>query len=155
MPNKGDFRSQVVFHLTAAALNCAANGELPDCSNSPLFGDVFAACNVPEVCAPTTDVNKAAQALCVSALDCLNNGGHPVEVSGQIFCTSGTCSDNQQPCTPGNRSLCGDPQTATCEPAPNCHQLNFTGFPDSCAGSQKACQDANKSPCDIFSSSCP
>jgi hypothetical protein len=46
--------------------------------------------------------------------------------------------------------LCDDPETAECNPAPNCHQLSFPNFPDSPAGSQKACQQANKNDCTIF-----
>jgi hypothetical protein len=152
MPNGGDFRSQVVFQLTAAALNCVANGHAANCSNDPLFGATFAACDSGAVCAPTTDSNKAAQDACVNALDCLNNGGHPAtDSSGNFLCASGTCSDNSKPCTESNLSNCATPGTATCNPGPNCHTNNFPNFPDSCAGSQKACQDANKNACDIFS----
>jgi len=149
MPNGGDYRSQVVFHLTAAALNCAANGLLPDCSNSPLFGTVFAACNTGAACAISTKDNKAAQAACVGALDCLNNGGIPGPL-GSGFCGNGRCSDNGAACTGDNKSLCGNPATATCNPT-NCHNLNFPNYPDSCAGSQDACKAAAKNSCDIFS----
>jgi len=157
MANAGDFRSQVVFHLTAAALNCLANGRAGDCSNDTLFGDTFAACNVPAVCAPTTNATKAAQAACVSALDCLNNGGHPAaDGAGRFFCSSGTCSDNDQPCTPGNRGLCGNPETAICNPAANCHTLDLPDYPNTgAAGSSKACNDAAKTACTIFSAVCP
>jgi hypothetical protein len=119
MPNGGDYRSQVIFHLTAAMLNCAANGH-PDCVGDPLFGPTVAACDVASVCAPTTDANKAAQAACVSALDCLNNGGHPGD--------GGTCNFNDD----------------------NCHNRNFANFPDSPAGSQDACKAANRTACTIF-----
>jgi hypothetical protein len=148
MPNAGDFRSQLVFHLTAALLNCAANNVADDnCQTSTLFGATVLACNTAAVCAPTTDATKAAQAACVSALDCLNNGGIP-GLGG--FCGTGHCSDNGLACTPGNKSACATPATATCTDAGSCHERNFTDYPDSPAGSQQACQAANKNTCDIF-----
>jgi hypothetical protein len=156
--NAGDFRSQVVFHLTAAALNCLANGHLDDCSDDPLFGTTFAECNVSPVCDPTSDANKAAQANCVSKLDCLNNGGHPaVDVGGNfLFCASGNCSDNGEWCTPNNKSLCDIPGEATCVPAANCHTLDLPDYPNpGPAGSPKACNDAAKTACTIFSAVCP
>jgi hypothetical protein len=144
--NGGDFRSQVVFQLTAAAINCAGNAH-PGCVGDPTFGAVFAACNVAAVCAPSTPANKAAQAACVSALDCLNNGGVP---GANGFCGNGTCSDNGAACTSDNKSQCGTPATAICNPAANCHDNNFANFPDSPAGSQDACKDANRTACTIF-----
>jgi hypothetical protein len=145
MPNAGDFRSQVVFQLTAAELNCVANGNLPDCSNDSLFKAAVAACYAGAACAPSTAANKAAQTACVNALDCLNNGGH---IAADGTCAAGTCSDNGAACSSGNLTNCGS-LAATCNDS-NCHQQNFGNFPDSPAGSQKACQDANKNSCDIF-----
>jgi len=155
MPNGGDFRSQVIFQMTAAALNCAGNGHLPDCSNDPLYQAVFTACAADAaVCAPTTSSNRASQAACVAALDCLNNGGVPGAAG---FCGTGNCSDDGLACTSTNLTACANPLTATCAPAANCHQQNFSNFPDSPAGSQQACQDATKTACDIYSplSVCP
>ena len=148
MPNAGDFRSQVVFQLTAALLNCAANNPAdPTCATSPLFKDAVAFCTgTADVCAPSTDANKADQAKCVSQLDCLNNGGH---IAADGTCSAGTCSDNGAACSTNDLSKCGS-LTATCNTG-NCHELNFSTYPDSPAGSQQACQAANKNSCDIFS----
>ena len=118
MPNGGDYRSQVVFHLTAAKLNCAANGH-PNCVGDALFGAAVAACEAT-ACGPSSAANKAAQAACVSALDCLNNGGHPG--------AGGVCDFT----------------------ADNCHNRNFANFPDSPAGSQDACKAASRTACTIF-----
>jgi hypothetical protein len=147
MPNKGDYRSQVIFHLTAAKLNCAANG-FPDCVGSPLFADAVEYCETTgAVCAPTTDATMPYQTHCVEMLDCLNNGGIPGDGG---FCGNGTCSDNGAACNGDNTSACGDPDTAECNPAMNCHQLNFPNVQDSPAGSQKACKAANWNECTIF-----
>jgi len=153
---QGDSRLQLARQLTAAALNCVVNGNAADCSNDPLFGQVFAACNSGPVCAPTTIDNKQAQTACIAALDCLNNGGHPgVSGSGKFLCGSGTCSDNQGLCTPSNLTNCADPLTATCNPSTNCHQEPLPGpfEPPGPAGSSNKCNDAHQNSCTIFS--CP
>jgi hypothetical protein len=142
---------QLARQLTAAALNCLVNGKQSDCSDSPLFGQVFALCNTPEVCGGS----KQAQTACIDALDCLNNGGHVgIDGSGNFLCGVGTCSDNQAVCTPNNLSNCADPATATCNAGGNCHLEPLPGFePPGPAGSSKKCNDANQNSCTIFS--CP
>jgi hypothetical protein len=148
MPNGGDFRSQVVFQLTAAKLNCAANG-FATCASDPLFADAVAACDVALVCAPTSDANKSAQAACVSRLDCLNNGGAFDVATGS--CKIGDCID-------GSSADVGDcglnlqcPVGSACVPTPgNCHSNSFADFPDSQAGSQNACKAASRNACTIF-----
>lgn len=146
--NAGNFNLQLDAELTAAALNCVANGHNADCSNDPLFAAKFAACNNPAVCATGT---KAEQAACVAALDCLNNGGHPgTDAGGNFLCAYGTCSDNEALCTSINLSNCADPATAICDLSPNCTEQNFSMYPDSPAGSSKACKAAKRSACSPF-----
>jgi hypothetical protein len=147
MPNKGQFLSQVVFQLTAAKINCTGNGFL-NCVGDPVFGAAVAECEGnPLVCMPTSPATKSAQEACVAKLDCLNNGGVPGPGG---FCGNGTCSDNGAACTSATLSLCANPATATCNPAPNCHLNNFLLYPDSPAGSQDACKAAEKNDCSIF-----
>jgi hypothetical protein len=149
MPNGGDFRSQVVFQLTAAKLNCAANG-FPNCVGDPLFATTVAACENATVCAATTTANKDAQAACVSALDCLNNGG--AYDAGTGSCKIGDCIDSTTHADVGDCGLnlqC--PLGSACVPTPgNCHSNSFADFPDSQAGSQNACKAASRNTCTIF-----
>ena len=56
-----------------------------------------------------------------SSVCCNRNGsGFCDGTAGATCCDPGTCSDNGQPCTPSNKSLCGNPATAVCVGGNSC-----------------------------------
>ena len=101
------------------------------------------------------DTDQAFIDQCVPVVDCLNNGGQlSLGSGGEFLCQTGTCSDNGADCSDLNKSNCDDPALATCTPFEStCHD-NPLLFPDTPAGSAKACNAARKSDCDIFNASC-
>jgi hypothetical protein len=145
-------RNHLARDLITAALNCIVTTDVPlkgaDCSNTPLYAAAFAACNT--ACASGTDAQVSA---CQPLIDCLNNGGFAGQnADGSFFCGGGTCSDNGQPCTSTNLSLCQTPATATCNMGQSCTDSLPPAFgnPPGPAGSSNECNDAKKSSCTIF-----
>ena len=66
-----DSRNQLARQLTAASLNCIANGGGSNCEDISI-GAVFISCNTS--CAdPNTQSDQVS--LCIEQVDCFNNGG--------------------------------------------------------------------------------
>jgi hypothetical protein len=149
---QADTRIQLARQLTALALNCVVSGDpagAANCMGAP-FESAFTACNA--ACTANTDAAQIAG--CIPLVDCLNNGGTLLTDAGGFLCQTGTCSDNQAPCSAGDRSRCGAP-TAACVPRPGCHDepLPSPFEPPGPAGSSNSCNAARNNSCTIFN--CP
>jgi|GEM_PF-2872935 len=167
---QGDQRLQLARQLTAAALNCSVSG-YQNCEGYPKYEGLFAECN--RLCAET-DTAQQTITYCISAIDCLNNGGTYYHagtvlpdgrtISAAGYCKTGTCSNEPNtPCNTGDTSLCGS-STATCTPdRETCHDqplcLHIDGKPidgapcfseTGPAGSTNACNNAHKNNCTVI-----
>ena len=162
---QGQQELQLARQLTAMSLNCVMSGGGSDCSLTVNFAD-FTTCN--ELCEefvvnadPFINPTPADVSACTARIDCLNNGGVPDDLD-QVpgTCILGTCSLAGTPC--GGNQDC--PIGETCDTDPDsCHlrPLEFVGpppldfEPPGPAGSSKACNDAIRNTCTVFSLSCP
>jgi hypothetical protein len=139
--------TQLARQLIAMSLNCINSESPADCSGVPEWTSTFSTCDA--ACADGTNSDLIGE--CINVVDCFNNGGQPsLGSEGEFLCSTGNCSDNGADCNSGNKGLCEDSALATCTPYEfTCH-MNPLLYPDSPAGSSKACNKANKSDCTIF-----
>lgn len=170
---QGDQKLQLARQLTAMSLNCVMSGGGSDCSLTVNAGE-FSAGNA--VCLnavdgdPTDGPTTAEISNRIARIDCLNNGGVLDDLDGVDdvpgICVLGTCPSSPSGFCGGNQDcpLLGE----TCMPLEdNCHDLpleldadgnpppELDFEPPGPAGSQKLCNQAIESACDIFSMSCP
>jgi hypothetical protein len=140
----GSGREHLARDLASMALNCKlTDGALNVNCVGTGFAALFAECNL--VCT----LNTAAVASCQGRVDCTNNGGVPSPDGS--FCGTGTCSDNGAACSATNKSLCGNPATAVCNPAYNCHNANLPApFEPPGSANPDACKAARKNSITIF-----
>jgi hypothetical protein len=145
---KGTIVLQLARQLTAAALNCVVSNGIADCSATPLYSAIFASCNA--ACA-NSGSSTSTLTDCISAIDCLNNGGTGL---GNGQCQTGVCGDGVTACSDSSPCLDG----TTCGGLPNnCHDqllintgLGFNFEPPGAAGSSNECNDANKNTCTVI-----
>ncbi len=89
---------------------------------------------------------------------------HNTKVCGNTCCDPGTCSDNGQPCTPSNKSLCGNPATAVCVGGNSClsgtccPNANVCGSTCGCSAGQTcvngSCCGNTSEPCTVNTDCC-
>jgi hypothetical protein len=190
---KGKQYRQLARQLTCLALNCEFSNSVPDdalvsrgipvgnvCTGQTaggvdlefLFGLCDAACE--------TDGDLVDE--CIDVVDCINNGGTPVEVNGGVTCAGGRCSIDDElcgfkegncaadACVTGQCRLSGDPCTVNADctdtqfcdlfEAENCHQRDVfcpdgepICFPQESAQPED-CQGSRSSPCTYADGDC-
>lgn len=155
---KGDTVLQLARQLTALSLNCIMSNGQADCKGMGVE-NLFTNCNA--VC-PGGGPSVVDQ--CITRLNCANHGGMYDFATG--ICQTGRCSDNGAPCDEKSLSHCKNPTSATCkdtkrtcEDRPLVNEALGLDFSEpGPAGSPKACRDARRNDCTIFTSSeatCP
>ncbi len=125
VPVQGNQNLQLARQLTAAALNCVISGGGADCAGASIAG-LFNDCN--SLCPGdlTDPAAKADVTACIGLLDCFNNG----KLVANGVCTSASTGCHDRALVNASLGLFFDP------PGP--------------AGSEKECNDANKTACTII-----
>jgi hypothetical protein len=184
---QGHQHRQLARQLTCLALNCQFNGAGEDCEGATAGGQDLAALflECDSVCADAADdESNTGVGSCIDRVDCINNGGTPVETDpGEWTCAGGECSIDGElcgfdegdcapnACVDGTCTLGGDPCTVTadctdtqvCElfEAQNCHQLDLCPedgefcFEPPGRATPADCKASNKSTCTYSDLDCP
>jgi hypothetical protein len=193
---KGKQYRQLARQLTCLALNCQfSGGEEPlglipvsnQCTGQSTggqdLGDLFAECDLACATAAGGGSDSLVES-CIDRVDCINNGGTPVETSpGNWTCAGGECSIDEElcgfdeggcaadECEEGTCTLGGNPctddedcvATQSCDlfEAENCHQRDLCPengtycFEPPGSAEPGDCQGSNRSPCSYADGNCP
>jgi hypothetical protein len=153
-----DLKLQLVRQLTALSLNCCVSGWGSNCSVDPALAKLIADCN--ESCVVNTNETIPTIGECVPIIDCINNGGIPLQLANPGFlCQRGTCSITGEPCdrtcplAPGGATQTCVPLGESCSREPLCNEvlgLCYHQKQEKIAGSSNACTAANKSDCGVI-----